>query len=246
MRFVITWFSSYRKEPQRRRRILLKLPFQSSSTEISQPIHLALIAGYVDAYGFIAYGTYVSFMSGNTTQASLQIAQGKLLATLPCIVAIMLFVTGSFVGTIVTNSNLRHSRRLLFGAVAGLLAVIMSGSQPGALELQSSLCIATLSLAMGLMNSALSRIGAEPVNLTFVTGTLNKIGFHLAMTLLRKPLPDAEGQDDTHWRRASLMTRVWAGFVTGALLSGAATIYLGVWVLSVPILVLLALTVSPQ
>ncbi|MGE0368464.1 MAG: DUF1275 family protein, partial [Candidatus Dadabacteria bacterium] len=30
---------------------------------------LALIAGYVDAYGFITFGTFVSFMSGNTTHA---------------------------------------------------------------------------------------------------------------------------------------------------------------------------------
>ena len=29
---------------------------------------LAMIAGFIDAYGFITYGVYVSFMSGNTTQ----------------------------------------------------------------------------------------------------------------------------------------------------------------------------------
>ena len=29
---------------------------------------LAMVAGFVDAYGIITYGVYVSFMSGNTTQ----------------------------------------------------------------------------------------------------------------------------------------------------------------------------------
>lgn len=46
-------------------------------------ICLALIAGYVDAYGLIAYGIYVSFMSGNTTQTGSMSGQGQLLMALP-------------------------------------------------------------------------------------------------------------------------------------------------------------------
>src|SRR6202035_3254734 len=38
---------------------------------------VAMIAGFLDAYGIIAYGTYLSFMSGNTTQAGYKIAQGN-------------------------------------------------------------------------------------------------------------------------------------------------------------------------
>ena len=44
---------------------------------------LALIAGYVDAYGLIRYQTYLSFMSGNTTQTGSQIGQGHLAAAVP-------------------------------------------------------------------------------------------------------------------------------------------------------------------
>jgi uncharacterized membrane protein YoaK (UPF0700 family) len=40
--------------------------------------------------------------------------------------------------------------------------------------------IAMLSLVMGMMNPALSKVGAESVSLTFVTGTLSRIGGHLA------------------------------------------------------------------
>ena len=39
------------------------------------------------------------------------------------------------------------------------------------------------------------------------------------------------------------VTRVWGGFLTGALLSGAATPRFGVWVLLVPFLILLVLAV---
>jgi hypothetical protein len=38
---------------------------------------LALIAGFVDAYGMITYGVYVSFMSGNTTQTGLSGRGGR-------------------------------------------------------------------------------------------------------------------------------------------------------------------------
>ena len=204
-------------------------------------ICLAVIAGYVDAYGLLAYGIYVSFMSGNTTQTGSMTGQGRLLAALPSALAILFFVAGSFAGTWLTHSRLRHSRQVLFGGIAALLAVIIGGTQLGNSALHAEVCIATLSLAMGLMNTTLSQIGAEPVNLTFVTGTLNKIGRHLALAVRRAPLPDAQGQWDTHLRRAGLMASVWAGFLTGAMVSGAATSYFGVWVLLPPVLILLAL-----
>ena len=36
---------------------------------------LAMIAGFIDAYGIITYGVFVSFMSGNTTQTGYQTAE---------------------------------------------------------------------------------------------------------------------------------------------------------------------------
>jgi uncharacterized membrane protein YoaK (UPF0700 family) len=222
---------------------LIKLLSPDARAERRLAICLALIAGYVDAYGLLVYGTYVSFMSGNTTQTGSMTGQGRLLAALPSALAILFFVAGSFAGTWLTHSRLRHSLQVLFGAIAALLAVIIGGTQLGNPALHAEVCIATLSLAMGSMNTTLSQIGAEPVNLTFVTGTLNKMGRHLALAITRAPLPDAQGQWDTHLRRAALMASVWAGFLTGAMVSGAATSYLGVgaWVLLPPFLILLAL-----
>jgi uncharacterized membrane protein YoaK (UPF0700 family) len=223
---------------------VIKLLSPDARAERRLAIGLALIAGYVDAYGLLAYGTYVSFMSGNTTQTGSMAGQGKLLAALPSALAIMFFVTGSFAGNLLMHSNLRHSRQSLLGWVAALLAVIIGGTQLDTLQLHTYVCIATLGLAMGLMNSALSRIGKEPVNLTFVTGTLNKIGLHVALAIRREPLLDSQGQWDTHLRRAGLMASIWASFLIGAIVSGAATLYFGVWVLLLPFLILLALTLS--
>jgi uncharacterized membrane protein YoaK (UPF0700 family) len=220
---------------------LIKLLSPDARAERRLAIYLAVIAGYVDAYSLLAYGIYVSFMSGNTTQTGSLTGQGRLLVALPSVLAILFFVAGSFAGTWLTHCRLRHSRQVLFGAIAALLAVIIGGTQLGNPALHAEVCIATLSLAMGLMNTTLSQIGAEPVNLTFVTGTLNKMGRHLALAVTRAPLPDAQGQWDTHLRRAGLMATVWAGFLSGATVSGAAASHFGVWVLLPPSLILLAM-----
>src|SRR5690242_1529304 len=86
---------------------------------------LATIAGYVDAYGYLTFKTYVSFMSGNTTQIGFLTGQGQLAAAMPSLVAIVSFVTGVFTGAWLTHSGTDRSWRLRFGVVAVLLAVSM-------------------------------------------------------------------------------------------------------------------------
>ena len=202
-------------------------------------VFLAMIAGYVDAYGFISYRTYVSFMSGNTTQTGSLIGQGNLAAALPAMLAIVFFLIGVFTGTFFTHSDARQSRSLLFGLVATLLALSIGVTQLGSSA--SGVGIATLSLAMGFLNTAVSRVGAQSVNLVFVTGTLNTLAQHLALAVRRAPLSAAQGSWDTHRHRALLLMGVWASFLTGALVAGAATSRFGAWVLLVPVWMLLAL-----
>jgi uncharacterized membrane protein YoaK (UPF0700 family) len=147
----------------------------------------------VDAYALIAYGVYVSFMSGNTTQTGSLIGEGRLPVALPSAVAILFFVVGSFAGTWLTESRFRNLRQVRFSIIAGALAMIIAGSQLGNLALHAEIIIAMLGLAMGLLNSTQSHIGPEPVSLTFVTGTLSKVGNHLALAARGAPLPDAQG-----------------------------------------------------
>jgi uncharacterized membrane protein YoaK (UPF0700 family) len=218
---------------------MIKLLSPDARAEKRLAICLALIAAYVDAYGLRAFATYVSFMSGNTTQTGSLIGQGNFVAALRPTLAIVFFVAGSFAGTWLTHSGLRHSRQLLFGMVAASLAVTIGVMQPS--SLYADFGIATLSLAMGMMNTTLSRIGAEQVSLTFVTGTLNRIGSHLALALRGEPPADAQGPWDTQLRRACLLASIWGGFLTGAMVSAAATSHFGVWILVPPVVLLLAL-----
>ena len=65
---------------------------------------LATIAGFVDAYGIIAYGVFVSFMSGNTTQTGYQAAEGAFGPASLSALAILFFVIGTFAGSLVGAS----------------------------------------------------------------------------------------------------------------------------------------------
>jgi len=200
---------------------------------------LAVIAGYIDSYVFLNYKVYGSFMSGNTTQTGLQTGQGRLAEAGLDLLPIPLFVAGVFVGTLLVHSSLLYRLSWLFGSVATLLAVAMAAAVPGMLP--AWLGIILLSLAMGIMNTTISRVGEQSVSLGYVTGDLNNLAQHLALAIKRVPVPRGQGSWDIHGRRASLLTGIWAAFLIGAALAGASAPRFAAWTLLPPILVLLAL-----
>jgi uncharacterized membrane protein YoaK (UPF0700 family) len=213
---------------------------QSAKEQQRKAVALALVAGVVDAYGVITYHTYLSFMSGNTTQTGYRIGQGDFGAALPSAIAIVFFVGGSFAGTFLAHSAARRPNQLIFGSVAALLALIIGFRQFGFLS--DGVHIAVVSFAMGVMNLALTRVGKQRVSLTFVTGTLRSLAEHLALAIMHAPLSDSQGSWDTHRRRAGLLASIWSGFLAGLILSGAGTPHFGAWILLLPIVMLSALS----
>src|SRR5271169_4829347 len=143
-------------------------PQQFSRRQERKAVALALVAGVVDAYGIITYQTYLSFMSGNTTQTGYNIGERDFTVALPSAIAIVFFVGGSFAGSFLAHSAARRPGRLIFGSVTALLALIIGFTQFGFLS--AGVHIAVVSFAMGVMNLALTRIGKQRVNLTFVSG----------------------------------------------------------------------------
>ena len=158
---------------------------------------LAMIGGFVDAYGMITYHTYLSFMSGHSTQTGYETGQGNFGAAVPSALAIGFFVGGSFAGALLVHSAVRRIRRLVFGMVASSLVLIIGFTRLGIVS--NGVGIAVISFAMGAMNTALSRVGAESVSLTFV---LIGIPMHLALAVRHAPLRDSQGSWDTHLDRA--------------------------------------------
>lgn len=217
----------------------MKLILDETRVKWVLAVFLALVAGYLDGYGLLVLGTYVSFMSGNTTFAGLKSGQFNFQTALPPAIAVLSFVTGSFLGNLLSQSRMRYSHRLIFAVIASLLATVAGLERHGLLNASAE--IALLSLAMGMMNPALAKVGEESVSLTFVTGTLNRIGGHLAAAAGRKPLSEGQGPGDSHLARARLDASVWTGFLVGAALSGMAASHFKMWALLPPCLVMIAL-----
>jgi uncharacterized membrane protein YoaK (UPF0700 family) len=217
----------------------MKLLLDETREKLALAVFLALVAGYLDGYGLLVLGTYVSFMSGNTTITGLRSGQDNFHAALPSAIAVLSFVTGSFLGNLFSQSRLRYSHRLIFGVIAAQLATVASLELHGLWNAPAE--IALLSLAMGMMNPAFSKVGAESVSLTFVTGTLNRIGGHLAAAAGRKPLSEGQGPGDSHLARARIDASVWSGFLVGAALSGMAASHFQMWALLPPCVVMIAL-----
>ncbi len=193
---------------------------------------LALVAGYIDAYAFINYKVFSSFMSGNTTQTGLQAGEGNLAVAGHNLLPIPAFVAGVFAGTLLLHSRRPQPTRWLFAAVAALLAAALLGARLGPLP---GWCgVVFLAVAMGVMNVTVTKVGAQAVALGYVTGSLNNLAQHLALAVRRLPVPQSQGPWDTHGRRVALLATVWVGFLGGALLGGAVAAPLAAWALLPP------------
>ena len=143
---------------------------------------LTLIAGYLDGYGLLVVGTYVSFMSGNTTTAGSR--QDKEISLLWLLLSLRLpasrpavsWATGHSFQAARTSVAFQRDRN----SIPVRPAVRAAFRVAGVLRNPS---IAALAVGMGMTNPALERIGAEAVSVTFVTGTLSRTGGHLALAL---------------------------------------------------------------
>jgi uncharacterized membrane protein YoaK (UPF0700 family) len=215
----------------------------AGAAPIREPAILALICGYVDSFTLSSFGVYASFMSGNTTQTGLQAGYGKFAEAGHNLLPIPLFVIGIFLGTLLAPQRAPYALRRQLLIVAGLLAAgvaVVSVSAP------AWLCIAVLSIAMGIMNTTVSRGGGQHLSVGFVTGDLNSLAQHIASAVKREPVPQAEGSWDTHWRRAGVLAVIWSAFLLGAVLGAVLMPRFGIATLAPPLVVLLGLAAESQ
>lgn len=139
---------------------------------------LALLAGYVDAIGFQKLGGYfVSFMSGNGTMLAVRLASpfgdvaggAGILATL-----LVLFVGGVVVGTLI---------RLIWPVAGQAMVLLFVALLLGAVALWGGATAPAMVVAMGAANATFERGGEVSIGVTYMTGTLVKIGQHLAQMI---------------------------------------------------------------
>jgi uncharacterized membrane protein YoaK (UPF0700 family) len=173
---------------------------------------LAALAGFVDATGFLKLGGFfVSFMSGNTTRLAVGLAEGASSAAIAGGL-IGIFVLGVIIGTISGHFAGKHRATSILALVALLLALAAGFGAMGF----SIGAVVAMALAMGAINTVFAHGGEIHIGLTYMTGTLVKIGQRLASAIL--------GGDPLAWWPYFLL---WFGLATGAVAGALAYPYMG-------------------
>lgn len=178
-------------------------------------------AGFVDGVGFIHLGGYfVSFMSGNSTRAGADLAEGDLLGWAKAIGLVAAFVFGVVLASLATSSRtittiparkVTPQLRAIWLSVGLLALAAVCGSVPETGLQGAEVAVAPLiAAAMGAVNSTFTRGGEVSVGLTYMTGALVKAGQLFAARL--------RGVPETGWLRyAALWAAIAVGSAAGAM-----------------------------
>ena len=139
---------------------------------------LSALAGFVDAAGFLHLGGFfVSFMSGNTTRLAVAAAQG---GPLTAGVLIAAFVVGVTLGALAAR---QAPARLRAAMVLALVAVLLAAAAVlGGIGMALAAGLA-MAVAMGAENGVFATEDEVHIGLTYMTGTLVKLGQRLAGAL---------------------------------------------------------------
>lgn len=192
---------------------------------------LSLIAGYIDGFGYVFLGGYfVSFMTGNTTRAGVDLVGGALGAVALAALLIVAFVGGAVVGTIVTGRRMRSETAVLV-LVTSLVALAAVGSL---LDWRVATGV-VLAAAMGAMNTVFARGGDVRFGITYMTGALVR----LAQTIVAAVQTGQRGE----WVRHFLM---WASIASGAILGAFAFSQLRSLALILPTILLVIVLSVPR
>ncbi|MCP3734588.1 DUF1275 family protein [Sphingomonas sp. RP10(2022)] len=162
---------------------------------------VSALAGYVDAIGFLKLGgLFVSFMSGNSTRLGVGIARDPAVAVAAAGL-VAAFVGGVVGGTLVTTAARTRRKPAALACVAVLLAIAagVDGRWP------ESATTALLAAAMGAANTTFQRGGEVSVGVTYMTGTLVKLGQRLAAAI----------RGGSRWAWLPYLA-LWGGLVAGA------------------------------
>ena len=168
---------------------------------------LAALAGFVDATGFIATGGYfVSFMSGNSTRLGIGLAGLNDSATAAGGL-IGAFLLGVMCGALVGHRARAARAAVVLWLVAGLLMLAaILGMRGNVLS-----AVGFLAFSMGAINNVFVKSGEVSVGVTYMTGSLVKLGQRIAAALV--------GYD--RWGWVSYLA-FWLSFVSGVVI-GAYT-----------------------
>lgn len=153
---------------------------------------LAFQAGYLNAFGFLACGRYISHVTGVGTQLGVSIAESKFLLMLELMGFPAFFILGSFLSGVLTIAGIEQGSRPRYDIVTRLLPVLIlallllgvAGSfGPFGEQLVLPRDVALLyllSMICGMQNGCFATLTRGQIRTTHLTGISTDIGTDLS------------------------------------------------------------------
>ncbi|QIG81479.1 YoaK family protein [Stakelama tenebrarum] len=176
---------------------------------IALAVALAALAGFVDALAYTSFGSFfASFMSGNSTRLGVEIGSGTVGNGVMAGALIMCFIAGVILASVVGRAWEKRRQPAVLMLVTALLlaAAALAMVRPGAQVLL------LLAAAMGAENGMFERDGEVTIGVTYMTGSIVRMGQKLAHALMG---------DKDRWAWGPWLL-LWLGFVGGVVLGAWA------------------------
>ncbi len=196
-------------------------------------ILLCLIAGYVDAIGYLDYNhVFAANMTGNTVLLAISVAEQQWPRVAVYALTLTSFVAGALLAEIGRRRGLRPALPLAASAVPLIVLA--------AVDLDGNVALAMLAFAMGLQGASIGRFGDINVQTVVITGTILK----LTEALVFRVVP---GRDDRRTppppAALAVFCLCWLMYAAGAVLS-LPTQALGSLKLLLPLAVLIPVVIA--
>lgn len=162
---------------------------RSQQANLHIGIILTLVAGALNAGGFLAVGQYTSHMTGMVSTLADQIVLRNYELALVALVSWLAFVCGAGATAMLVNHHRRHGVTNVYALPLLIEAalILVFGSFGGALEKREfaevSLAVIILCLTMGLQNALITKISRAEIRTTHVTGLTTDMGIELGKLL---------------------------------------------------------------
>jgi uncharacterized membrane protein YoaK (UPF0700 family) len=225
-------------------------------------------AGFIDLAGYISlYGLFISHMSGNTVAMARHISRLEWIGFVRHGWPIATFVFGLLLGAFIYDAEKRRDVQSPFPFTIGLETVLIAifiavgagngfkADIPPQPAPKFFIMVALLTIAMGLQNVSIRKVGGLNAYTTFVTGSLVKFGESLSDYLfwLRDRTRNRFGSRigkvlrvsprQIHLQHATLTLALWSTYLIGAVSGGVATDRWALLGMVAPLLVLVFVVV---
>jgi len=178
------------------------------SVDLASAFILCLVAGMVDAVGFVRHGAFAANMTGNTVLTAIALAERDVARAIDCGLMLACFFLGAIVGRLLLTLGRRRAAWPLALEAALLVACVL-------MPPDRWLALGTVALAMGVQAAALSRFAGVSVSTVVVTSTMVRLA-EANLDVLLRLFGRAATADRTPWL---LLSGVWLAYAVGAIVA---------------------------